>query len=877
MNEHSRVRVPNLQHLILAMLCAAAATLVNAQDTLRRAAEPDWVEPAEFDARPAGDDALVQDGTHYLLADYQVDLALEGRSIYRHFAARAITDEGVAALGSIEIDFDPSFQELTLHTLRLTRGDQVISQRDRAAVRILQRETNLEASIIDGSRTASIILDDVRIGDILEYAYTVRGSNPVFGGREAGALPLQWERPLSRLQLRLLVPHARSLEPVLVRSDRAPNKRHRGTRREYVWRLDDVPGLRADAEAPAWFDPYPTVQWSDFGDWVAVAKWAEPLYRTPAALGEKLEAELAAIRSTHADQESRLLAALRLAQGKVRYLGIEIGNRSHAPSPPDVVFERRFGDCKDKSRLLVSLLKSLDIDAHVALVHSDRIVDASDRPPSPNWFDHAIVQVQREGRSYWLDPTRSTQSSSLATLYQPDFGLALIVHSSTRSLVPMTPERRQVREVHVDIDLRNGMDAPALMVVRTTYQGAGAEQQRSELVGNNTDAVQKQYLNFYASYYPGIESAAPLDVQDSPSSNRLTITEHYRVPDFWPLDDAKQRRTASISAPDLLSYLTQPSEAVRTAPVGLRHPFELRVDTEVRLPEAWPITPETVTVDDPQFSFSHAISGDQSHQVFKQRYRSLADHVPASRVSEFTSNVQKARESVGYEYYYNLGVAEASPWDEMNWSAALIGLFMLGAAVWAARRLHAYDPAPQAEPAPGAPIGLGGWLVLPTIAAVANVFLVLRHGNTVLAPFAMSTWASLTSPGGEAYHAAWAPILLFELGGNIVQLVMVFLVLALWFTRRTSAPRMYTAYLWFSLGFLVLDLFIAGASSLPGVQVNSEDIQESVRAFVAAVIWTLYFQRSQRVKATFTRRRTAAATTAHAAPSPPELPLDTIA
>jgi len=141
----------------------------------------------------------------------------------------------------------------------------------------------------------------------------------------------------------------------------------------------------------------------------------------------------------------------------------------------------------------------------------------------------------------------------------------------------------------------------------------------------------------------------------------------------------------------------------------------------------------------------------------------------------------------------------------------------------------------------------------------------------------MSTWASLTSPGGDAYHAAWAPLLLFELGGNIAQLVMALLVMILWFTRRTSAPRIYTAYLWFSLGFSVIDLIVAGASSLPGVQINPEDIRGAVRAFVAAVIWTLYFQRSQRVKATFTRRRTAAATTAHAASSPPELPLDTIA
>ena len=35
----------------------------------------------------------------------------------------------------------------------------------------------------DGRETLSIVLDDVRVGDEIDYAYSLRGGNPVFGDK----------------------------------------------------------------------------------------------------------------------------------------------------------------------------------------------------------------------------------------------------------------------------------------------------------------------------------------------------------------------------------------------------------------------------------------------------------------------------------------------------------------------------------------------------------------------------------------------------------------------------------------------------------------------------------------------------------------------
>ena len=48
-------------------------------------------------------------------------------------------------------------------------------------------------------------------------------------------------------------------------------------------------------------------------------------------------------------------------QDDIRYMGIETGIGSIKPMPPEQVVKQRYGDCKDKSLLLVSLLKKAGI------------------------------------------------------------------------------------------------------------------------------------------------------------------------------------------------------------------------------------------------------------------------------------------------------------------------------------------------------------------------------------------------------------------------------------------------------------------------------------------------------------------------------------
>ena len=84
---------------------------------------------------------------------------------------------------------------------------------------------------------------DVRVGDVVEYAYSVQGHNPVFGGHHFGSFDLDWDVPVAHRHARLLWPRERPLHWKL--HNQAPAARVTDTNPEAMTEaLDTTPLLQ---------------------------------------------------------------------------------------------------------------------------------------------------------------------------------------------------------------------------------------------------------------------------------------------------------------------------------------------------------------------------------------------------------------------------------------------------------------------------------------------------------------------------------------------------------------------------------------------------------------------------------------------------------
>lgn len=682
-----------------------------------------WVVPVPCPA-PATVEGTNGEGRRYLLFDEQERVGGAQTERFRHYVTEVLNATGIAASSEVEIVFDPEYQSVSLHRVVVHRGGELLERLVPERVELIQRERRLEYRIYDGKRSALLFVEDVRVGDLVEVAYTVRGLNPTLGGLYVGGFSVAFGVPLGHLYHRLLWPHERHLYVKPQRTALEPTITRHGAVDEYLWEARKIPAAPSELHTPAWYDGDAWVQLSELETWADVARWGVALY---AAVGDSrddaaLDALVAQIVAQSATPAERAAAALRFVQDEIRYLGVELGTNAHTPTAPAETLRRRYGDCKDKSLLLATVLTRLGMAARPALVDSEHLRGIERLHPSPFGFDHVIVRAELDGATLWLDPTRALQRGPLAELPRGDFGRALVLAPETVGLSEVPPPTAATDTlIHQRLELKAPPNGAELRV-ESVLRGRAAEDARRWLADVGLEAVQRSYTSFYARQWPRVTVTAPLEVEDHDATNVLETHERYAVPDFWRRDDDGTAHLGALPDDEIRSALDPSSGATRTAPLAVSHPTRLEVVSEVVVPgSGWSFDPEKERVDADAFSFERTVTWAPPTLTVRYVYASKADSVAADRVGEHLAAVERARRLIGYELYHPIvaeaaaGVAPESS-HRFNWSAGFV-------AVLAALLALALLVPPMLRRAPGAgrqdvPEGAPG--VGPQVAAAAQ-------------------------------------------------------------------------------------------------------------------------------------------------------------
>ena len=604
-----------------------------------------WVKPQFFDrrtlvSRPEG--AVDQ---HWLLLERQVEAA--ANETFFHGARQILTVAGVQNGANLKIDFNPSYQALTLHWVRLWRGTNRLDRLAPGKIRVVRQERDLDQEqILNGEQTAMLVMEDVRVGDIVDYAYSVKGANPVFAGKFSTSLSLQLEQPVEQLFTRVLLPAQRRFFPKAHGSVMEPRITNRSNVVECVWDLRQVPGVRTEDALPVWFDPEPWVQLSEFKNWAEVNQWALMLFENQSALSVELTQKITEWKHLP-DREQQVLTALRFVQDEIRYFGIEIGVSSQKPCVPATVFSRRFGDCKDKSLLFVTLLRGLGIEAYPVLVNTQSRHTIDDWLPAANIFDHCIAVVRLEGQTWWLDPTAGYQRGPLAAHYLPNYGRGLVISAQTTGLTPIPQTTGMPLTTTTEFfDLGKKSGTTDLKVV-TVAEGRDAESLRATFAETKHGDIEKAYTHFYAGSYPGTQMSAPLEVQDDQAQNRFQITEYYTIDQVWIKSDSDSKYRCDFYPVSLSSLIKKPVDTRRKFPLGVAFPQHQILRTEITVPVSFTYDRENKTVNDPAFAFVKQSRRTGRKLVLEYGYQTLADFIPANRTEEYLQNLDKVSKSFG--------------------------------------------------------------------------------------------------------------------------------------------------------------------------------------------------------------------------------------
>ena len=547
----------------------------------------------DMDAYAIGDRdpaALGERGCCYLLWETRLD-ASGGERVYTNRLVQQVTGgDGLQSAASFEAGFNPSYERLIIHGIRVWRDGVAREAATPEAFELFRRELNLERAIYDGRLTAHMIVPDVRVGDVVDTAFSIVGSNPVLKETLSASPRLQWSSPVVETRAEIRVPAG---QEVKVRGfgklPRVQDTTAEGVR-TLRWVARDMAPWRHEPGAPPWHVGFAAAHVTDAMTWGEVATLFRGFYDPPDPLPETLEAAALRIMAAEPSAAGRIAAGLRFVQNALRYHSVGVGDGGFRPRPVETIWATRYGDCKDASRLLVAVLRRMEVEAVPALVNTRGGPDLEVEAPNATAFDHCIVRATVDGAPWWVDPTLSPQAGDLAHLTPPRHGWALpLVENADleRMREAPIPTVCATRETWT-FDKR--ADMPARLELRTVYRDWRADDMRRWLANDGRRLVSRRFRESLEGEYGQVVEAAPLEVIDAAAENRLEVVELYDVDrPFQTLDSSRMR---FLSRDDVVgTNLRDLETARRTEPIDLGTPRRVVTERVFNLPVAVPIQP----------------------------------------------------------------------------------------------------------------------------------------------------------------------------------------------------------------------------------------------------------------------------------------------
>ena len=604
--------------------------------------EPDWITHHNFNYNSTNLDDQAEDG--YVNLDFEKQISLAHQSTYYKKAIRILSEAGVQNRSEVNVSFDPSYNKLIFHSIRIIRENGSINKLQPSKIKLIQQESELKKYLYNGTISAVLFLEDVRKGDIIEYSYTIKGFNPVFENKFSDEFSTSYSVPLYNLFYKIIVPSNRNIQIKNTISNIEYSMNQIGSDKIYEWSLNNIPAIHMQDETPSWYDPYNTILISEFKNWKEVSDWAVKLFPAKVKFSPAMQKKIDEINLNYSRPEEKITAALRFVQDDIRYMGIEMGKNSHQPNSPDKVFNQRFGDCKDKSYLLCTLLRAMNINAEPVLINTEYKKKLHDCLPAPTNFDHVTVRVQLKGKYYWFDPTISYQRGSIDNISYPDYQCGLVISDTTTGLVSIPIQEKGLVDIHEVYQVPD-LSGRARFIIHTIFSGSFADDVRDDFHNNSVYEMQKRYKDYYANYYDRI-SADSLIYADDEMNGKFSTTEYYTIMNLWQFDGTQ--RKGYFTPYTISNLLKKPQDVHRTMPFEIEFPAHYLEEVEVDLPEDWDVEQAEDNITCSAFKLQTQFYYYNRKLKLRYEYQSLKDHVTADETQDFLSSYNRAGQNIQY-------------------------------------------------------------------------------------------------------------------------------------------------------------------------------------------------------------------------------------
>jgi hypothetical protein len=427
------------------------------------------------------------------------------------------------------------------------------------------------------------------------------------------------------------------------------------------WEIKDMPALDLDNlhATPPWraLAARMAIKWGDFAvrgsdaQWRVIGIWHDQLEAHRTDPSPEIAAKAQELAAGAPDLYTKLSRITDYIQKNVRYFIIMRGIGGWQAHYAADVYRNRYGDCKDKTTLLISMLQAIGIRAYYLHVDSERgTVD----PETPSLAgNHIITAIELpDGEN---DPRLMARVKAVN-------GKAFLIFDPTDEVTPVGLIRAQLQGAYGNIG--NGADSQVLQMpvlppesagrsrkgtftltadgaltgdITVTYTGDDASNERWFIKDNGSKELREKLENSLGSDLPSLTFKG-FEFHRTPDLDKpLGLDLHLSAANY-----AHSAGPLLLLRPRILgSHAQAVSDVMEGKPraysIELGHPGRWRDSFDIAIPPGYAVdeTPDPVSIDLDFASYHSSVStkGDVLH--YESEYVVRQVEIPPAKAADF--------------------------------------------------------------------------------------------------------------------------------------------------------------------------------------------------------------------------------------------------
>ena len=548
--------------------------------------------------------ANAPDATDYPDADTLVlfnhfshDVLPTGQSRYTtHQVVKILTERGIQKYGDIAIPYQPAAQNIGVNIARTITPDGAVLQPPDEAFNDVTPPGLLSYNLYSDAMWKVISMVGLAPGVCIEYQVTLEDKVP--GGETwiTGGYNFQGTEATLETVYALQMPKTWHFEWKVANDAHPKEPEVSYTKNDtvvHIWKYDEMPALTLEEGMPHINDIVPRLRYTSIESWDNVYTWYKELAKGRYTPDADIEEKVQQLTRSLTTEAAKIRAIYQFVATNIRYVGIELGQSAYQPTPATEVFQMQYGDCKDKTTLLISMLDLAGIKAYpvlIGLAPHERVDTAL---PALSQFNHMIAAVPTGTDTYiWLDPTASTCSyGDLPYNAQGRTGLLISDTHGEFVETPVFPaeSNRLISTTKLTLD-NEGTVQGTLSIQASGQYGLDTRWAYQQIHPTARKATLATELS---QQFPGIQVGWH-EISDLSDLNApVTIKLGFRVENYgtWVGNDM----LLPLPINEFADYAETFANEQRTYSLNFGYPMEIEKTIRIQMPKEWTVTlPEDI-------------------------------------------------------------------------------------------------------------------------------------------------------------------------------------------------------------------------------------------------------------------------------------------